>query len=101
MEKTAKKLEVKNDVKNDGKMATNDIIKKLPQIVSPSILSRYYGMNDGGKLIRRHLRKNFAVENAHEFNNKWTWINDGKNDKLNNVINYLNERYTFTDIKTS
>lgn len=100
MSKTIEKT-IEKTKEIDSKITTVEIIAKLPSIVTPSILSKYYGMNDGGKLLRRHLRKNFTVENSHEYNNKWEWINNGENDKLNNVINYCNERYVFAEIKTS
>lgn len=72
-----------------AKLTTAAIIKTLPATVTPSILAKHYKMNDGGKLIRRHLRKHFA-EN-HVKNDKWSWTHDAK--QLPGIINHLQKLY--------
>lgn len=77
---------------------TASIIKALPEIVTPSVLAKHYMMNDGGKLIRRHLRKYFA-EN-HVYNEKWSWLHADTN--LPKVIEYLEPKYAIpTKTKTA
>ena len=74
------------------KLTTAAIIKLLPEIITPSVLSKHFAINDGGKLIRRHLRKHFAAN--HVKNDKWTWGHDAK--QLPGIINHLTKLYQFT-----
>ena len=90
----------KNKILEDGAMAetktnaTADILKALPENITPSILAKHYKHNDGGKIIRRHLRKHFATKNDHKHNDKWVWANDIKNKKLVEVIEYCQTKFT-------
>jgi len=56
-------------------IATNidDLMKAItPEaVMTPKHFDLYFKINDGGKTVRRHLRKHFGLELAHEFNNKW------------------------------
>lgn len=39
---------------------TQMFIDKLPEIVTPKELTMAFNMNDGGKYVRRHIRKHFV-----------------------------------------
>jgi len=67
------------------------IITKLPDKVTPKMIDELFGLNDGGKTVRRHLRKHFADKSKHEHKADWQWA---KTDPvLAEVIEYFAERY--------
>jgi predicted transcriptional regulator len=71
-------------------MKVNAVMKRLPQDkVTPKHIDEAFGFNDGGKTIRRHLRKHFG--DNHEHKADWNWA---KNDPvLAKIVTYFAERY--------
>ena len=69
------------------------IISSLPtdRPVTPATLDKLFNLNDGGKTVRRHLRKRFAETMGHEYKSNWSW---GINDPiLNDIIQYFASKY--------
>ena len=69
------------------------ILTSLPtdKPVTPATLDKLFNLNDGGKTVRRHLRKRFAETMGHEYKSNWSW---GINDPiLNDIIQYFASRY--------
>lgn len=69
------------------------ILTSLPtdKPVTPATLDKLFNLNDGGKTIRRHLRKRFAETMGHEYKSNWSW---GINDPiLNDIIQYFASKY--------
>ncbi len=67
------------------------IINTLPtdKPITPATLDKLFNLNDGGKTIRRHLRKRYA--DNHEYKQSWGWaIND---PALNDILQYFAQRY--------
>ena len=67
------------------------IINTLPtdKPITPATLDKLFNLNDGGKTIRRHLRKRYA--DNHEHKQSWSWaIND---PALNDILQYFAQRY--------
>lgn len=67
------------------------IINTLPtdKPITPATLDKLFNLNDGGKTIRRHLRKRYA--DNHEYKQSWSWaIND---PALNDILQYFAQRY--------
>lgn len=66
------------------------ILKNFPDTFTPAILDAAFGLNDGGKTVRRHLRKHFAETMEHNHKDKWSF------SKTNvDIIQYFAQRYTF------
>jgi hypothetical protein len=86
--------ENKPDEKSEVKAATDSakvkiIIAKLPDTVTPKVLSELFQLNDSGKTVRRHLRKSFG--DNHDAQADWKW---DKNDPvLKSIVTYFAERY--------
>jgi hypothetical protein len=69
----------------------NVILAAMPDTFTPSVLDKAFKLNDGGKTVRRHLRKNFAETLAHAHNDKW-----GFDKKANvKILEYFAARYPF------
>jgi hypothetical protein len=67
------------------------IIDALPSIVRPHHLMMAYGMVDGGKTIRRHLRAKYAETCKHGHGDVWQWQ---KNDAvLREIVEYLDGKF--------
>ena len=69
------------------------ILTSLPtdKPVTPATLDKLFNLNDGGKTVRRHLRKRFAETMGHEYKSNWSW---GINDPiLNDIIQYFASKY--------
>lgn len=65
------------------------VLTALPPRVTPRDLDQMFGLNDGGKTIRRHLRKRFG--DAHNMKESWEWA---KGDPiLDEILKYFAERY--------
>lgn len=94
------KAEVKEEVKVENKVPKANvaiIVAKLPDTVTPKQLDALFGLGDGGKTIRRHLRKQFTSKANHEHKADWQWA---KNDPvLMEVVAYFAERYTVKEDK--
>jgi len=68
------------------------ILACLPATVTPKHLDIMFKYNDGGKSIRRNLRKHFAVPVNHVYDAAWTFTN---NDPiLADIIRYFLARST-------
>lgn len=83
---------------------TNDIkhvdvcMNKLNQLnlVQTKHLVKMFGFNDGGKYLRRHLRKHFIQ--THEYNDPWVWRPTDK--QLVQIVEYfVDDVGVFNDIK--
>jgi hypothetical protein len=82
----AKKPEVK-------KADIQPLIKVIPDTFTPALLDKLFNLNDGGKTVRRHLRKNFAEAMKHEHKDKWGFT------KANvDILQYFADRYAY-DLK--
>ncbi len=82
----AKKPEVK-------KADIQPLIKVIPDTFTPALLDKLFNLNDGGKTVRRHLRKNFAEPVGHAHKEKWTFT------KANvDILQYFADRYAY-DLK--
>lgn len=69
------------------------IIASLPtdKPVTPATLDKLFQLNDGGKTVRRHLRKHYAEPVGHQAKSNWAWnLND---PILNEIIQYFAQRY--------
>lgn len=67
----------------------NEMIDKLKsaklEMVQTKHIVQLFGFNDGGKFIRRHLRKNF--QSAHDYNDPWVWKPTDK--QLIEIVTYF------------
>jgi len=66
------------------------IIATNYRMIDAVTIAKIFGMNDGGKLLRRHLRAKFAVDAKHEFNQKWIWMTDDA--VMKSVVTYFYDR---------
>lgn len=90
----AKKPEVKTETKPEVKKADISILlTKIPDTFTPALLDKLFNLNDGGKTVRRHLRKNFAEPVGHAHKEKWTF-----SKSQTDVLQYFADRYAF-DLK--
>jgi len=89
---TNKKADIKKatEVK---KVDIQPIIKAIPETFTPALLDKLFNLNDGGKTVRRHLRKNFAEPIGHAHKEKWTFTK-----AQTDVLQYFADRYAF-DLK--
>lgn len=73
------------------KTQNNDVKQLIERIDVPLIqtkhLTQLFGFNDGGKFIRRHLRKHFT--DMHLWGDAWTWKPDDK--QLIEIVEYFTE----------
>lgn len=67
------------------------ILAVLPDPITPAILDKGFGLNDGGKTVRRHLRNHFADKMAHNKKDKWAFDKADSTD----IIEYFASRYAF------
>lgn len=75
------------------KISIEPIINAIPDTFTPALLDKLFNLNDGGKTVRRHLRKHFAEPVKHEHKDKWTFT------KTNiDIIQYFADRYAY-DLK--
>lgn len=94
--------------KNETKAAANKpqeakkidiapIMKKLPEAVTPKNLDELFGLGDGGKTVRRHLRSKFTDKSKHEAKADWSWTK--KDPILTEIVTYFAERYQVPEPK--
>ena len=89
-----KKAEVKKDTKPEApKVDISILLTKIPDTFTPALLDKLFNLNDGGKTVRRHLRKHFAEAMKHEHKDKWTFTK-----AQTDVLQYFADRYAF-DLK--
>lgn len=67
------------------------ITAALPDPITPAVLDKAFGLNDGGKTVRRHLRNRFAEKMAHNKKDKWAFDKADSTD----IIEYFASRYAF------
>lgn len=74
-------------------MKTKQIIEIIEKSdvknITTKHLCKLFGFNDGGKYIRRHLRKYFS--NDHEWNGSWIWNVKMDEKQIIEIISYFNE----------
>jgi hypothetical protein len=74
-------------------MKTKQLIEIIEQSdvknITTKHLCKLFGFNDGGKYIRRHLRKYFNQN--HEWNGSWIWNVKHDEKILIEIIAYFNE----------
>ena len=75
------------------KVDIQPLIKVMPDTFTPALLDKLFNLNDGGKTVRRHLRKNFAEPVGHEHKEKWTF-----SKTQTDVLQYFADRYAY-DLK--
>ena len=80
-----------------AKVDIKPILTALPATVTPKDLDIMFGLNDGGKTVRRHLRKHFA--NGHDAKTTWGWVKDDQTLAL--IITHFAERYTAVEVKVA
>jgi hypothetical protein len=61
-------------------------IAKTYRAVTPVVLCAVFGHNDGGKLLRRHLRAHFTTPCNHTHGQNWIWATDDA--QLRAVVEY-------------
>ena len=94
VKKAAKAPEAKKpEVKEVKKVSIDPIVAKLPETFTPALLDKLFNLNDGGKTVRRHLRKNFAEPLEHAHKDKWTF-----SKTQTDVLQYFADRYAY-DLK--
>lgn len=94
--KKATEVKKVKEVKKDTEVKKVDIqpiLKVIPDTFTPALLDKLFNLNDGGKTVRRHLRKHFAEAMKHEHKDKWT-ITKANID----IIQYFADRYAY-DLK--
>ena len=67
------------------------ILAAMPDTFTPAVLDKAFKLNDGGKTVRRHLRKHFAEAMNHEHKDKWGFAKTSNTD----IIEYFASRYPF------
>lgn len=96
MSTNKKATEVKTEAKKATEAKKVDIsilLTKVPDTFTPALLDKLFNLNDGGKTVRRHLRKNFAEALEHGHKDKWTF-----SKSQTNILQYFADRYAF-DLK--
>ena len=75
----------------EKKVDISSIIAVIPDTFTPATLDKLFLFNDGGKTVRRHLRKYFATAMGHEHKSNWSFNKTANAD----VIEYFAAKYTF------
>lgn len=73
------------------KVDISSIIAVIPDTFTPATLDKLFLFNDGGKTVRRHLRKYFAAAMGHEHKSNWVFNKTANAD----VIEYFAAKYAF------
>jgi len=73
------------------KVDISSIIAVIPDTFTPATLDKLFLFNDGGKTVRRHLRKYFATAMGHEHKSNWSFNKTTNAD----VIEYFASKYAF------
>ena len=73
------------------KVDITSLLAAMPDTFTPATLDKLFMFNDGGKTVRRHLRKYFANEMGHEMKSKWGF------SKTSNqaIIEYFANKYAY------
>lgn len=75
----------------EKKVDISTIIAVIPDTFTPATLDKLFLFNDGGKTVRRHLRKYFATAMGHEHKANWSFNKTTNAD----VIEYFASKYAF------
>lgn len=75
----------------EKKVDISTIIEVIPDTFTPATLDKLFKFNDGGKTVRRHLRKYFATAMGHEHKTTWSFNKTTNAD----VIEYFAAKYAF------
>lgn len=75
----------------EKKVDISTIIEVIPDTFTPATLDKLFLFNDGGKTVRRHLRKYFATSMGHEHKATWSFNKTTNAD----VIEYFAAKYAF------
>ena len=75
----------------DVKVDISTIIEVIPDTFTPATLDKLFLFNDGGKTVRRHLRKHFSTAIGHEHKTTWSFNKTTNAD----VIEYFAAKYAF------
>ena len=75
----------------EKKVDISSIIAVIPDTFTPATLDKLFLFNDGGKTVRRHLRKYFAAAMGHEHKSNWVFNKTANAD----VIEYFAAKYAF------
>ena len=93
---TNEKTEDEKMLMEKQKCTVNQIMAALSKkynVVTPVVIASIFAHDDGGKLLRRHLRAKFADNHNHGAN--WIWkTND---TTLKNVIEYAYNLWAVND----
>ena len=91
--KEVKEVKKATEAAEAKKVDIQPILKAIPDTFTPALLDKLFNLNDGGKTVRRHLRKHFAEAMKHEHKDKWGFT------KANvDIIQYFADRYAY-DLK--
>lgn len=71
------------------------ILTKSYDVVTPNVICSVFGFDDGGKLLRRHLRAKFAVDCNHVYRQNWVFKTD--DEQLPLIIGYGMNLWTICD----
>lgn len=88
-----KKEKAKKEAPKVDPVEFASIMAKVPETFTPAFLDKAFGLNDGGKTVRRHLRKYFP--DNHEGKDKWAFTKAANKA----IIEYFAARYTFNEVK--
>lgn len=103
VEEQIAKLEEQVDIEAEVTTTTDDtatdkidpridiLISVLPAVVTPKTLCTLFNFDDGGKTIRRHLRKHFAELSGHEHKDNWVWKREDK--VLRTILAHFQAKY--------
>lgn len=75
----------------EKKVDISTIIEVIPDTFTPATLDKLFLFNDGGKTVRRHLRKYFTTIMGHEHKANWSFNKTTNAD----VIEYFASKYAF------
>ena len=89
--KTTEPKTVTEPVTTTKTVDVTPIINAMPETFTPATLDKCFNLNDGGKTVRRHLRKHFAETMAHAHNDKWAFTKTANAD----ILAYFAARYAF------
>lgn len=91
--KEVKEVKKATEAAEAKKVDIQPILKAIPDTFTPALLDKLFNLNDGGKTVRRHLRKHFAESLGHVHKDKWVFSKDQVE-----ILQYFADRYAY-DLK--
>lgn len=76
------------------KVDIKPLLTAMPEAFTPALLDKLFNLNDGGKTVRRHLRKHFTEPVKHEHKEKWSFTTADAHE----ILQYFADRYEY-DLK--